>query len=79
MLVRPKLPVEGSEATNNVPYDLLFRSPEQQYKFNHPYQCGTNYKLPHHAAEFSHNLQNNDIIVMGSDGLFDNLTNFMIA
>lgn len=32
-----------------LPYDLLFKTQEQQYKFNHPYQCGTNYKLPYHA------------------------------
>ena len=57
---------------------LLFRTKEQQYKFNHPYQCGTNYKLPFHAQEFSHSIQNHDFIVLGTDGPFDNLTNDMI-
>ena len=57
---------------------LLFRTREQQYKFNHPYQCGTNYQLPYQAAEFSHRVQNNDYLVIGTDGLYDNLTNEMI-
>jgi len=49
MIVRPKT---ASVDANNLPYDMVFRTEEQQYKFNHPYQCGTNYKLPYHAAEF---------------------------
>lgn len=52
-----------------------FRTKEQQYKFNHPYQCGTNYKLPYHAAELEHMMYDNDHVVVASDGLFDNLSN----
>ena len=36
------------------PYETIFRSEERQYKFNHPYQCGTNYKLPYHADVYFH-------------------------
>jgi len=61
-----------------VPFDLIFRTQEQQYKFNHPYQCGTNYKPPYQTSQLEHKVQENDLIVMASDGLFDNLTNPMI-
>ena len=36
------------------PYTTLFRSPERQYKFNHPHQCGTGYKLPYHSEVYLH-------------------------
>ena len=32
----------------------VFRSEERQYRFNHPYQCGTNYKMPYHADVYLH-------------------------
>ena len=51
----------------------VFRSEERQYKFNHPYQCGTNYKLPYHSEVWLHKVQHKDLIILGSDGLFDNL------
>lgn len=54
---------------------VLFQSSEQCKSFNYPYQVGTNGDNPnHHANLITHNVQNNDIIVCGSDGLFDNLT-----
>jgi protein phosphatase PTC7 len=40
LIVRPK---------QETPFELLFRSKEQQYRFNYPYQCGTNYEPPTHA------------------------------
>ncbi|CDW74148.1 serine threonine family 2c [Stylonychia lemnae] len=52
---------------------LQFRSKEQQYSFNFPYQCGTNCDLPYNADDNSHILEENDILIMGSDGLFDNV------
>lgn len=36
------------------PYETVFRSEERQYKFNHPYQCGTGYKVPYHADVYFH-------------------------
>ena len=42
---------------NMVPYQLVFKTKEQQYKFNHPYQCGTNYPNAAAAAgEFTHSV-----------------------
>jgi len=55
-------------------HDLIFRTTEQQHKFNHPYQCGTNYKLPYAAQDLKHEVKENDVVIMASDGLFDNLT-----
>lgn len=52
---------------------MQFRSKEQQYSFNFPYQCGTNCDLPYKADDNEHRLEHNDIIVLGSDGLFDNV------
>ena len=37
-------------ASASAPLDLIFRTQEQQYKFNHPYQCGTNYKPPYQTS-----------------------------
>ena len=53
--------------------EVHFVSPSRQYKFNHPYQCGTNYKAPYHADQFQHSVSEGDIIVVASDGLWDNI------
>jgi serine/threonine protein phosphatase PrpC len=50
-----------------------FRSKEQQHSFNFPFQVGTGGDDPASADEFSHEVQDRDIIIMGSDGLWDNL------
>ena len=53
---------------------VVFQSKEQYRAFNYPYQVGTNGDNPMiYAGVSSHNIKNNDIIVCGSDGLFDNL------
>ncbi len=59
--------------SNDGDITTVHRSKEQQYSFNFPYQCGTNCDLPYDAQDASHDVQHNDIVVMGSDGLFDNL------
>lgn len=51
----------------------LFRTKEQQFSFNFPYQCGTGADLPYAADDLEHEIQDNDIIIMASDGVFDNL------
>ena len=55
------------------PYEIVFRSEERQYAFDHPYQCGTGYKLPYHAEVYFHQVQDGDVVIMATDGLFDNL------
>ena len=53
--------------------EQIFKSKEQQHSFNFPYQCGTGSPLPTAAEDQEHEIQTDDIIVVGSDGLFDNL------
>ena len=54
--------------------EKVFRSKEQQYRFNFPYQCGTGCKPPTNAFDNSHEIKvQSDVVVMGTDGLFDNL------
>ncbi|XP_057528565.1 probable protein phosphatase 2C 80 isoform X3 [Amaranthus tricolor] len=53
----------------------VFRSPAQQYGFNFPYQLasGTGGDLPSSGQVFSFSVAAGDVIVAGTDGLFDNL------
>ena len=53
----------------------LFKSEEQVYSFNFPYQCGTGAELPYDAVDMEHKILDDDIIVMATDGVFDNLYN----
>lgn len=53
--------------------EKVFRSKEQQFSFNFPYQCGTGAELPYAAFDTAHEVQANDILVMASDGVFDNM------
>jgi protein phosphatase PTC7 len=49
------------------------RSDEQQHGFNFPYQVGTDGDSPSTALEFSHRVRHGDIVIVASDGMFDNL------
>ncbi|KAI8068526.1 phosphatase 2C-like domain-containing protein [Gongronella butleri] len=54
--------------------DYVFRSEEQQHSFNFPYQLGTGSPdQPKDAHVFNIKVEKNDIIIMGTDGLYDNL------
>ena len=54
--------------------ETIFRNEEQQHSFNFPYQLGTTGSdTPKDAQEYTLKVQRGDIIVMGSDGLFDNV------
>jgi hypothetical protein len=52
---------------------VAFRTREQTHAFNTPYQIGTGGDHPTDAEEGRVVLQEGDIIVLGTDGLFDNL------
>lgn len=55
-------------------HHYLFRSEEQQHAFNFPYQLGARSRdKPCHAQSFTIQVQKGDIIIMGTDGLYDNL------
>jgi protein phosphatase PTC7 len=51
----------------------VFRSKEQTHGFNFPYQIGTSGDDPESADDQVHNVEHNDILVVGTDGLFDNM------
>ncbi len=50
-----------------------FKSEEQQHSFNFPFQVGTNGDNPELADFKDIRVNKGDIIIMGSDGLFDNV------
>lgn len=53
---------------------MVFRSKEQQHSFNFPYQLGTGSSdRPEHASCVVLGVQPGDLIIVGTDGLFDNL------
>jgi protein phosphatase PTC7 len=51
----------------------VFRSKEMQHSFNFPFQVGTGGDDPQKAKEQVHSVRDKDILVVGTDGLFDNL------
>ena len=62
--------VDGDKIVLN----LTFRSEEQQYRFNFPYQCGSGCELPYKAFDNQHEVTpGKDFVVMATDGLIDNL------
>jgi protein phosphatase PTC7 len=54
-------------------YKTVYRSVEQQHRFNYPFQIGSIGDEPSEALEFSHKILENDLLILGTDGLFDNL------
>jgi len=51
-----------------------FRTKEQSHSFNYPFQLGTaSENSPEDAVSIQLDLREGDVVVMGSDGLFDNL------
>lgn len=71
--------LRGEEAQTSAPSDIgkelliRYETKEQQHSFNFPYQCGTNGDDPMKGESMAHNVEHGDIIVLGSDGLWDNL------
>lgn len=56
-------------------FDLVYRSQEQQHSFNFPFQIGTNGDKPSNAEMNTHQVLKGDLVIVGSDGLFDNMYN----
>ncbi|CAK9179238.1 unnamed protein product [Ilex paraguariensis] len=52
---------------------IIYQSPVQQHRFNSPYQLGNTADSPSLAEEFEVVVEAGDIVVAGTDGLFDNL------
>ena len=70
MIIRP----ESSDSSSSTPgVTKLFRSVEAQHYFNCPFQTGWRYSPPKRAKENSHAVRHNDIVVLATDGVTDNL------
>jgi len=61
--------------------DVAFKSPAQQHGFNFPYQLGCDVGSDPPQVSDVHNvkLQQGDMIVLGTDGLFDNIFDEEVA
>ena len=60
----------------------MFKSPQQQHDFNFPFQLSSGDGMsdpPEAASTFSVPMVENDIIIAGTDGLFDNVFTDEIA
>lgn len=55
-------------------FKAIYESETQQYKFNFPFQVGTNGTDPAKALSYAAPVVAGDLVVVGSDGLFDNLS-----
>ncbi|KAF9596043.1 hypothetical protein IFM89_006970 [Coptis chinensis] len=51
----------------------VYRSPVQQHQFNCPYQLGITKDHPSSAEVLEVPIEDGDVIIVGSDGLFDNV------
>jgi len=60
-----------NEFTNQ--YQLKLLTQEQQHRFNLPFQLGTEGDKPEQSIEYQEILQENDLVILGTDGLYDNL------
>ena len=56
-------------------YSVYFKSKEQYHSFNTPFQCGhiSNDDVAH-SIDMSFDIRERDVIVVGSDGLWDNIS-----
>lgn len=53
--------------------EFKIKSVEQTHSFNYPYQLGAGGDSPSKAELFETNIEKDDLIVLATDGLFDNL------
>lgn len=65
--------VLNDKIENNNSLQIVFKSEEQQHSFNFPYQVGTEGDDPESSYSNVHEFKENDIIVLATDGLWDNL------
>ena len=49
-------------------YKVIFSSPQHTKSFNFPFQIGTEGDDPELSLHHTHDIQNDDLIVLGTDG-----------
>jgi len=54
-------------------FNLIFKSEDQTHGFNIPYQVGTEGDNPSFAKSLNHTVEANDLVIVASDGLWDNI------
>lgn len=54
-------------------YSVFYKSPEMTHGFNFPLQLGTNGDNPLQSRIAKHELDKEDVVIIASDGLWDNL------
>lgn len=75
MVVRP-----STSSNGKIEVQLIYKSEELQHSFNMPYQLGPQSQdSPDDAALYSMPVQAGDLIILGTDGLFDNIDEHQIA
>lgn len=60
-------------AKGSANFKIIFRSKNQEHGFNFPFQIGTNGNNPQQAESSFVNVSPGDLVILGTDGLFDNL------
>jgi len=58
---------------SKIEIEVIYKSEEQTHGFNFPYQVGEGGDNPSSAEVKDHEIQKDDIIILASDGLWDNL------
>jgi protein phosphatase PTC7 len=54
-------------------FRILFKAEEQTHSFNFPYQVGVDGDNPNKAIFNEHKVEKNDLIILATDGLWDNI------
>jgi protein phosphatase PTC7 len=65
--------LNSTEGISKAKWILVDKSQEQQHGFNFPFQIGTSGDDPRKSQVTEYDIKKDDIIVVGTDGLFDNL------
>ena len=59
---------------NGMKYELVHKSEEQEHEFNVPLSIGKDGDNPNQAYESKYKTYDGDIVIVGSDGVFNNLS-----
>jgi len=72
LILRPEL------KDQNIDFSIIHKSEEQTHSFNFPFQVGEGGDNPELAEVKLHQINLNDVIILATDGLWDNLSNEQI-